>query len=298
MKQAGPEPVREAVFDCITIFPEMFSALTGAGITRKALEEKRWDFQAWNPRDFAENAYRTVDDRPYGGGPGMLMMPGPLEKAIQSAKTRQLVKGCVQSQVVYLSPQGRPLDHEKVMSLVQQILDPVSGVGFVLLCGRYEGVDERVLERCVDQEISVGDFVLSGGELPAMILMDAVIRQLPGVLGDVASAAEDSFAEGLLDCPHYTRPEIYENCSVPDVLLSGDHQKIRRWRLKQSLARTRARRPELFTRWVERWKTQGVVGRESGLDKVSVKARNKEITQLLLEIEAEQCGEIRKKELT
>ncbi|MEY4593254.1 MAG: tRNA ((1)-)-methyltransferase [Pseudomonadota bacterium] len=280
----------KAVFDCVTIFPEMFVAVTEAGITRKALEEKRWDFQAWNLRDFADNAYRAVDDRPYGGGPGMLMMPGPLEKAILAAKDRQKKEGCLGSKVIYLSPQGRTLQHKKVMELAAET--PLQG--FVLLCGRYEGVDERVLSRCVDEEISVGDFVLSGGELPAMILMDAVIRQLPGVLGDAASAIEDSFADGLLDCPHYTRPEVYEDQSVPDVLLSGDHQKIRRWRLKQSLARTRARRPELFAQWVNRWKTQGVVGDQGGVQAtvhLSNKARNKEITQLLAEISAEQCGE-------
>jgi tRNA (guanine37-N1)-methyltransferase len=269
----------KAVFDCVTIFPEVFAAITEAGITRKALEEKHWDFKAWNPRDFADNAYRSVDDRPYGGGPGMLMTPGPLEKAILAAKDRQISVGCLGSKVIYLSPQGSTLQHKKVMELAVEV--PIQGL--ILLCGRYEGVDERVLSRCVDEEISVGDFVLSGGELPAMILMDAVIRQLPGVLGDAASAIEDSFADGLLDCPHYTRPEMYEDQSVPDVLLSGDHQKIRRWRLKQSLVRTRARRPELFAQWVNRWKTQGVVGND--------KTRNKEITQLLAEISAEQCGE-------
>lgn len=260
----------------------MFAALTQSGITRKALDEKRWEFHTWNPRDFAENAYRTVDDRPYGGGPGMLMMPGPLEKAIAAAKVRQKSQGCVRSHVVYLSPQGKPLQHQRVIELAEQM--PAQGV--VLLCGRYEGVDERVLQRCVDEEVSIGDFVLSGGELPAMTLMDALIRQLPGVLGDAASAVEDSFVEGLLDCPHYTRPEVYEELAVPDVLLSGDHQKIRRWRLKQSLVRTRARRPELFAQWVDRWKTHGVIG-----NRLIDKAGNKEIAQLLAEISAEQCGE-------
>jgi tRNA (guanine37-N1)-methyltransferase len=279
-------PNGKAVFDCITIFPEMFVAVTESGITRKALEDNRWDFRAWNPRDFAENTYRTIDDRPYGGGPGMLMMPGPLAKTIQAAKDRQAAAGCVSSRVVYLSPQGKPLTHNKVVEMAA-----ASKVqGLVLLCGRYEGVDERVLLNCVDEEISIGDFVLSGGELPAMTLMDAVIRQLPGVLGDASSAIEDSFVEGLLDCPHYTRPEVYEGQAVPDVLLSGDHQKIRRWRFKQSLVRTRARRPELFAQWVDRWKTQGVVG-SLGSVGISDKARNKEITQLLAEISAEQCGE-------
>lgn len=274
-----------AVFDCITIFPEMFSAITASGITRKALEEGRWDFQTWNPRDFAENTWRTVDDRPYGGGPGMVMMAPPLEAAVNAAKARQAVTGRV-SRVVYLSPQGAPLTHARVMAWV----DAVKNQGLVLLCGRYEGVDERALTRCVDEEISVGDFVLSGGELPAMVLMDAVIRQLPGVLGDADSAQQDSFVSGLLDCPHYTRPEQYEGQGVPEILLSGDHQKIRRWRLKQSLARTRARRPELFDLWVKRWKTEGVVGLQA-TDGLSEKARNKEIAQLLAELDAEQCGE-------
>jgi tRNA (guanine37-N1)-methyltransferase len=251
-------------FDCVTIFPEMFAAVTQFGITRRALEEGRWGFQAWNPRDFADNAYRTVDDRPYGGGPGMLMMPAPLERAIAAAKARQAQQGCTASRVIYLSPQGRPLTHERVMQLAQV------GQGIVLLCGRYEGIDERLIGRCVDEEISIGDFVLSGGELPAMALIDAVVRQLPGALGDAASAVEDSFADGLLDCPHYTRPEVYEGMPVPDVLLSGDHKRIRRWRLKQSLARTRERRPELLAQ----------------------RTLSAEETQLLAELAAEkQCGE-------
>lgn len=249
-----------AVFDCVSIFPEMFEALTRSGITRKALEEGRWSFAAWNPRDYAENAWRTVDDRPYGGGPGMLMQPGPLEKAILAAKARQQAAGKASSRVIYLSPQGRPLTHSRVMELAG------AEEGLILLCGRYEGVDERLIERCVDEEISIGDFVLSGGELPAMVLMDAVIRQLPGVLGDAASAVEDSFVAGLLDCPHYTRPEVYEGQGVPEVLLSGNHARIRRWRLKESLARTRKRRPELLTQ----------------------RAMSAEETQLLAEILAEE----------
>jgi tRNA (guanine37-N1)-methyltransferase len=251
-------------FDCVTIFPEMFAALTQYGITRRALEEGRWDFQAWNPRDFADNAYRTVDDRPYGGGPGMLMMPAPLERAIAAAKARQAARGCEGGRVIYLSPQGRALTHRRVMQLAQD------GQGLVLLCGRYEGIDERLIGRCVDEEISIGDFVLSGGELPAMALIDAVVRQLPGALGDAASAVEDSFVDGLLDCPHYTRPEVYEGIPVPDVLLSGDHKRIRRWRLKQSLARTWKRRPELLAQ----------------------RTLSAEETQLLAESAAEeQCGE-------
>lgn len=261
-------------FDCVTIFPEMFAALTESGITRRALEEKRWSFGAWNPREYADNAYRTVDDRPYGGGPGMLMLPGPLERAIQAAKARQRSLGLASSRVIYLSPQGKVLTHERVMSLAG------ANEGVVLLCGRYEGIDERLIERCVDEEISVGDFVLSGGELPAMVLMDAVIRQLPGVLGDENSAVEDSFVAGLLDCPHYTRPEVYEGLPVPEVLLSGDHKKIRRWRLKQSLVRTRMRRPEMYARWLAQQQ-----------DKPLSKSEAKAMTQLLAEVEEEQCGE-------
>ncbi len=251
-------------FDCVTIFPEMFAAVTQSGITRRALEEQRWAWQAWNPRDFAENAWRRVDDRPFGGGPGMLMQAGPLERAIGAARQGQREAGLATSRVIYLSPQGAPLTHERVMQLA------TGEQGLILLCGRYEGVDERLIERCVDEEISIGDFVLSGGELPAMMLIDAVVRQLPGVLGDAASAVEDSFAGGLLDCPHYTRPEVYEGEAVPEVLMSGDHKRIRRWRLKQSLARTRKRRPDLLAHRV----------------------LSAEETQLLAEISGEeQCGE-------
>lgn len=251
-------------FDCVTIFPEMFAAVTQSGITRRALEERRWAWQGWNPRDFADNTWRRIDDRPFGGGPGMLMQPGPLEKAIAAAKAEQRAAGFAKSRVIYLSPQGAPLTHARVMQLA------AAEEGVVLLCGRYEGIDERLIERCVDEEISIGDFVLSGGELPAMVLIDAVVRQLPGVLGDAASAVEDSFVGGLLDCPHYTRPEVYEGEAVPAVLLSGDHKKIRRWRLKQSLARTRKRRPDLLAHRV----------------------LSAEETQLLTEISGEeQCGE-------
>lgn len=254
--------------DCVTLFPEMFAAVTECGITRRALEDGRWVWHGWNPRDYAENTWRRVDDRPFGGGPGMLMQPGPLAQAIVAAKARQQAAGVSASRVIYLSPQGAPLTHARVMRLV------TAGEGLILLCGRYEGIDERLIERCVDEEISIGDFVLSGGELPAMALIDAVVRQLPGVLGDAASAVEDSFVDGLLDCPHYTRPEIYAGMAVPAVLLSGDHQKIRRWRLKQSLLRTRKRRPELFAEW---------------LAQRSLTAQE---TQLLTEISAEeQCGE-------
>ena len=189
----------------------------------------------FNPRDFTHDRHRTVDDRPYGGGPGMLMMVKPLTDAIQAAKK----VGGENSKVIYLSPQGKPLDQAGAQRLAN--IDRT-----ILICGRYEGIDERVIERHVDEEISIGDYVLSGGELPAMVLMDAVARLVPGVLGHKASAVEDSFTDGLLDCPHYTRPEILDGQKVPEVLLSGDHEKIRQWRLMQSLGRTLQRRPDLL----------------------------------------------------
>jgi tRNA (guanine37-N1)-methyltransferase len=225
-------------FDVITLFPDMFAALTSSGITRRAFEQKRCELSLWNPRDFTTDNHRTVDDRPYGGGPGMVMMAGPLELAINSAIQRQQVLGLPRPAVIFMSPQGAPLDHKRVMAMTEQ-------AGLVVLCGRYEAVDQRLLDRCVDEEISLGDFVLSGGELPAMALMDAVIRQLPGVLHDDASAVEDSFVHGLLDCPHYTRPEIYEGLSVPAVLLGGHHAEIEKWRREQALDATQRKRPDL-----------------------------------------------------
>lgn len=224
--------------DVVTIFPEMFSAITASGVSRKGIELGAWEIDCWNPRDFATDGYRTIDDRPYGGGPGMVMLPGPLERAIESAKAEQQKFGRTPP-VVYLSPQGRRMDQALVDRLA-------SGGGVILLCGRYEGVDERLIERCVDEEVSVGDFVVSGGELPAMLLLDAIVRRLPGVLNDALSAEQDSFVNGLLDCPHFTRPEEYEGMRVPDVLLSGNHERIRAWRLQQSLERTWCRRPDLL----------------------------------------------------
>ena len=231
-------------FDCITLFPEMFAAVSGYGITRRALEQGAWSLELWNPRLFAEDNYRTIDDRPYGGGPGMVMMAEPLERAILAAKKASAAATAGKpstAKVIYLSPQGKALDHARVKSLLAE-------PGLVLLCGRYEGVDERLVRRHVDAELSLGDFVLSGGELAAMALIDAVVRQLPGVLGDEQSAAQDSFARsaGLLDCPHYTRPEMWGGEPVPPVLLSGHHAEIERWRLKQALGRTWQRRPELL----------------------------------------------------
>ncbi len=224
-------------FDCVTLFPEMFSAVTGFGITRRAKEQGLWDLHTWNPRDFTSDNHRTIDDRPYGGGPGMVMMPDPLEKAIAAATARSEVK----AKVVFLSPQGSVLDDRGVKRLAQESR-------LVLLCGRYEGVDERLLRRTVDEEVSIGDYVLSGGEIPAMALIDAIVRLLPGALGHEQSAVEESFAQGLLDCPQYTRPEVYEGERVPDVLMSGHHAAIERWRLKQSLGRTWLRRPDLLAR--------------------------------------------------
>ncbi len=226
-------------FDVITLFPEMFDAVTASGVTGRARERRLFELVMWNPRDFAANSYRTVDDRPYGGGPGMVMMAEPLEKALQAARQRQKSTGAKRTKVVYLSPQGRALNHPRVMELAAL-------EGLVLLAGRYEGVDERLIARAVDEEISIGDYVLSGGELAAMVVMDAIVRQMPGVLGDAESASQDSFVNGLLDCPHYTRPEVYGNESVPPVLLSGNHAGIARWRLKQALGRTWRRRPDLL----------------------------------------------------
>lgn len=226
-------------FDVITLFPQMFDAVTAAGVIGRAREKGFYQLVAWNPRDFAHNAYRTVDDRPYGGGPGMVMMPEPLGKALAAARQRQKSTGVKQPRVIHLSPQGRLLNHHRVMELAAE-------QGMVLLAGRYEGVDERVIAREVDDEISIGDYVLSGGELAAMVVIDCIVRQLPGVLGDAESASQDSFVNGLLDCPHYTRPEVYEGEPVPPVLLSGNHAEIHRWRLKQALGRTWQRRPDLL----------------------------------------------------
>ena len=225
-------------FDVISLFPEMFDAITKYGITSRALTQKIYVLNVINPRDFTQDNHKTVDDRPYGGGPGMVMLAEPLAKAIEAAKQNQAGLG-VKPHVIHLSPRGTPLTHEKVMQLSQQ-------QGLILLASRYEGVDERLLEALLDEEISIGDYVLSGGELPAMALIDALVRQLPGVLGDADSAIEDSFVNGLLDCPHYTRPEEYVGMRVPEVLLSGNHAKIREWRLKQSLLLTRAKRPDLL----------------------------------------------------
>lgn len=228
-------------FDVVSLFPEMFRAITEWGITSRAAKQGRFGLRTWNPRDFTTDNYRTVDDRPYGGGPGMVMLAKPLEAAIGAAKAAQAAQGVSGTRVVMMSPQGAPLDHERVMRFAHE-------PGLVLLCGRYEAIDQRLIDRCVDEEVSLGDFVLSGGELPAMALMDAVVRQLPGVLGDAQSAVQDSFVDGLLDCPHYTRPEEYEGVRVPDVLLGGHHAEIGQWRRKEALRNTFAKRPDLIER--------------------------------------------------
>lgn len=219
----------------ISLFPEMFKAITDFGVTGRAVKQNLLQVRCWNPRDFTHDKHKTVDDRPYGGGPGMLMMVQPLRDAIQAAKA-EIGEG---AKVIYLSPQGRKLDQTGVKELAEN-------QKLILLCGRYEGIDERLIQTEVDEEWSVGDYVLTGGELPAMTLIDAVARFIPGILGKQASAQEDSFAEGLLDCPHYTRPENLAGLTVPAVLMSGNHEEIRKWRLKQSLERTWLRRPELL----------------------------------------------------
>lgn len=219
----------------ISLFPEMFRAITEHGVTGRAVKSGLLQIECWNPRDFTHDKHRTVDDRPYGGGPGMLMMVQPLRDAIHAAK-QAAGDG---AKVIYLSPQGRKLTQAGVTELA-------TNQKLILVAGRYEGIDERVIQTEVDEEWSIGDYVLSGGELPAMTLIDAVSRLVPGVLGDQASAEQDSFTDGLLDHPHYTRPELLDGLVVPEALTSGNHEVIRRWRLKQSLGRTWQRKPELI----------------------------------------------------
>lgn len=222
-------------FGVVTLFPEMFDAIRCYGVTGRAVKNGLIQMECWSPRDFAHDKHKTVDDRPYGGGPGMLMKVQPLRDAIHAAKEA----AGDEVKVIYLSPQGRRINHEGVQELA-------SRKKLILVAGRYEGIDERLIETEIDEEWSLGDFVLSGGELPAMTMIDAVSRLVPGVLGHQDSATEDSFHDGLLDCPHYTRPEQFEEMQVPDVLLSGNHKEIRRWRLKQQLGRTWLRRPDLL----------------------------------------------------
>jgi tRNA (guanine37-N1)-methyltransferase len=226
-------------FDVVTIFPEMFSALSSWGVTGRAFDQGLVSLKTWNPRDYTTDARRTVDDRAYGGGPGMVMMAKPLEDALDAVAADQAQSGGKKGPVILLSPQGERFSQKKAKY--------ISDLGAVtLLCGRYEAIDQRLVDRRVDEELSLGDFVLSGGEIPAMAVMDAVIRLIPGALGDADSVAQDSFMDGLLDCYHYTRPENYENLLVPDVLLVGHHAKIADYRRKQSLELTLKRRPDLI----------------------------------------------------
>lgn len=221
-------------FGVVTLFPEMFEAVSRHGVTSRAVEQGLIGLQCWNPRDYARDRHRTVDDRPFGGGPGMVMKIEPLRDALRDA--RAVLPA---ARVIYLSPQGRRLDQGGVVELARR-------EQMILVAGRYEGIDERLIETEIDEEWSIGDYVLSGGELAAMVLIDAVARLVPGVLGHEDSAGQDSFAAGLLDCPHYTRPEEYAGRRVPEVLRSGDHARIRRWRLQQALGRTAQRRPDLL----------------------------------------------------
>ncbi|KAF0282372.1 tRNA (guanosine(37)-N1)-methyltransferase TrmD [Spiribacter roseus] len=223
-------------FDVITLFPEMVHGLLGHGVMGRAVDRGLIELVTWNPRDYSEDRHATVDDRPYGGGPGMVMKVEPLRTTIRAARA-----AAAAAPVIYLSPDGERLDGPRVRRLAQDRR-------VILLCGRYEGIDERLIDEEVDQSMSIGDYVLSGGELPAMVVMDAVARLIPGVLGHAESASQDAFADGLLDCPHYTRPEWIDDRRVPAVLLSGDHQAVARWRLKQALGRTLEKRPDLLDR--------------------------------------------------
>ncbi|MEB3099803.1 tRNA (guanosine(37)-N1)-methyltransferase TrmD [Achromobacter sp. D10] len=228
--------------DVVTLFPEMFGVVRDLGVTGRAHAQGRWSLHAWNPRDFTHDVHRTVDDRPYGGGPGMVMMAGPLEAAVNAAQDARAALGLGRAPVALLAPVGRRYDQAGAESLA-------ASEGIILICGRYEGVDQRFIARCVTHEISLGDFVLSGGEIAALAVIDAAVRLLPGVLNDGESALQDSFNDalsGLLDSPHYTRPEVYEGEPVPAPLLSGHHANIARWRRERSLELTTARRPELI----------------------------------------------------
>jgi tRNA (guanine37-N1)-methyltransferase len=225
-------------FDVITLFPELVQSVAEAGVVGRAAKAGLIDLHCWNPRDYTTDIHRTVDDRPYGGGPGMLMKPDCLVDAIKDIRAINASKA-IETKVIYLSPQGRTLNQSAVKEMSAE-------QGLIFLCGRYEGVDERVLEMQVDEEWSLGDYVLSGGELGAMVLIDAITRLLPDVLGHKDSAKQDSFSDGLLDYPHYTRPEIYAGKEIPAVLKSGNHQRIAKWRRQQALGRTQQRRPELL----------------------------------------------------
>jgi tRNA (guanine37-N1)-methyltransferase len=225
--------------EVVTLFPEMVEHAARFGVTGRAIERGIWRLRCWNPRDHAHDAYRRIDDRPFGGGPGMVMLPEPLGECLAALHARRAEEGGARARVINLSPRGAPLTQRRVAELAA--LPAVA-----LLCGRYEGIDQRLLDAQVDEEISVGDFVVSGGELPALSLVDAVVRLLPGVMNDGASPQQDSFSDGLLEGPQYTRPEAYAGVPVPDVLLSGHHARIARWRREQALRVTAERRPELI----------------------------------------------------
>jgi tRNA (guanine37-N1)-methyltransferase len=233
--------------DLITLFPEFFEPWLTTGVCSRAISSQQMDVHRWNPRQFTTDVHQSVDDRPYGGGPGMVMMPTVLAQAVTAVKASCQQAGLLPGPVVLFSPAGRRLDQ----AWVERQLGPESSAQFTLICGRYEGLDQRFIDRYVDLELSLGDFVLSGGEIPALAVLDALARRLPGVLGDMASAEQDSFMNGLLDHPHYTRPEIFEEIRVPEVLLSGHHGKISDWRLKQAQQLTAARRPDLYQAYLQ-----------------------------------------------
>lgn len=226
-------------FDVLTLFESWFEPLRSAGICRRAFDSGALELQCWNPRDHADGPHRTVDDRPYGGGPGMVMMAEPLERTLAQAQAARAAAGRASAPVLLFSPAGAPLRQPEVERWA-------ASDGAILVCGRYEGIDQRFIERHVDAEVSIGDYVLSGGEIAALALLDAVARLLPGVLGSAESAQQDSFSDGLLDCPHYTRPPELHGDAVPEVLLSGDHARIARWRRDRMLEFTARRRPDLI----------------------------------------------------
>jgi tRNA (guanine37-N1)-methyltransferase len=254
-------------FDVITLFPEMLGVLCAFGITRRAHDEGRWSLQTWNPRDFTSDNHRTVDDRPFGGGPGMVMLAEPLAQAVNAAVAAQRAAALGASRVIALAPAGAPLTDARVRAWAAD-----EATGLVLVCGRYEGIDQRFLDQCVDEEVSIGDFVMSGGEIGAMALIDAVVRHLPGALKE-SSAQDESFGQGLLDAPHYTRPECWRDAEVPPVLLSGHHARIARWRREQALSRTQQRRPEL----VEAARERGLLDAN---DERVLKAAREELRQV------------------
>jgi tRNA (guanine37-N1)-methyltransferase len=228
-------------FDVVTIFPEMVEQTARFGVTGRAIDRGIWRLKTWNPRDFATDSYRSIDDRPYGGGPGMVMLAEPLARCLDAVREARAVEGAPPARVLHLSPQGAPLDQARVARLAAE-------PALTLLCGRYEAIDQRLLDTRIDEEVSIGDFVVSGGEVPALALIDAVVRLLPGVMNDAGSPQQDSFSDGLLDCPHYTRPEVFDGRQVPEVLLSGHHSRVARWRREQALRATVAKRPDLIDR--------------------------------------------------